>query len=187
MALFDRKAERDEDLVAGSDAATRALSVTAVENDFVEARLRQARQGLRPHLRPDAASRPPAGDPADGHPGRRPGARGRRRHRHQPVALSARLHGHRHRLLRVDARKGARARRPQGRAATSGCSQMDAADLKFADDSFDIVYAPYLISVVPDPVKVAQRDAPRLPAGRPHHLPQPLPQPEPAPVAASSG
>jgi phosphatidylethanolamine/phosphatidyl-N-methylethanolamine N-methyltransferase len=34
--------------------------------------------------------------------------------------------------------------------------QMDAADLKFADHSFDIVYAPYLISVVPDPVKVAR-------------------------------
>ena len=34
--------------------------------------------------------------------------------------------------------------------------QMDAADLKFADDSFDIVYAPYLISVVPDPVAVAR-------------------------------
>ena len=34
--------------------------------------------------------------------------------------------------------------------------QMDAVDLKFPDDSFDIVYAPYLISVVPDPVKVAQ-------------------------------
>jgi phosphatidylethanolamine/phosphatidyl-N-methylethanolamine N-methyltransferase len=34
--------------------------------------------------------------------------------------------------------------------------QMDAADLKFADDAFDIVYAPYLISVVPDPVKVAR-------------------------------
>jgi len=33
--------------------------------------------------------------------------------------------------------------------------QMDAADLKFADHTFDIVYAPYLISVVPDPVKVA--------------------------------
>ena len=33
--------------------------------------------------------------------------------------------------------------------------QMDAADLRFPDDSFDIVYAPYLISVVPDPVKVA--------------------------------
>ena len=34
--------------------------------------------------------------------------------------------------------------------------QMDAADLKFDDRSFDIVYAPYLISVVPDPVKVAR-------------------------------
>ena len=34
--------------------------------------------------------------------------------------------------------------------------QMDAAELKFADDSFDIVYAPYLISVVPDPVEVAR-------------------------------
>src|SRR5260370_40743997 len=34
--------------------------------------------------------------------------------------------------------------------------QMDAASLKFGDDTFDIVYAPYLISVVPDPVAVAR-------------------------------
>ncbi len=34
--------------------------------------------------------------------------------------------------------------------------QMDAQDLKFEDDSFDIVYAPYLISVLHDPVAVAQ-------------------------------
>ena len=34
--------------------------------------------------------------------------------------------------------------------------QMDATDLKFDDGSFDIVYAPYVISVVPDPVKVAR-------------------------------
>ena len=33
---------------------------------------------------------------------------------------------------------------------------MDAADLKFADNSFDIVYAPYVMSVVPDPVTVAR-------------------------------
>jgi len=33
--------------------------------------------------------------------------------------------------------------------------EMDAATLKFADDSFDIVYASYVISVVPDPVQVA--------------------------------
>lgn len=32
--------------------------------------------------------------------------------------------------------------------------QMDAADLRFPDDSFDVVYAPYLISVVPDPATV---------------------------------
>jgi phosphatidylethanolamine/phosphatidyl-N-methylethanolamine N-methyltransferase len=33
---------------------------------------------------------------------------------------------------------------------------MDAMDLKFDDGAFDIVYAPYVISVVPDPVKVAR-------------------------------
>jgi phosphatidylethanolamine/phosphatidyl-N-methylethanolamine N-methyltransferase len=33
---------------------------------------------------------------------------------------------------------------------------MDAAHMTFADDSFDIVYAPYLISVVPDPVAVTR-------------------------------
>src|SRR5688572_28364312 len=33
--------------------------------------------------------------------------------------------------------------------------ETDAAQLTFADDSFDCVYAPYTISVVPDPVKVA--------------------------------
>lgn len=32
--------------------------------------------------------------------------------------------------------------------------QMDAAELHFADDSFDIVYAPYLVNCVPDPVRV---------------------------------
>jgi phosphatidylethanolamine/phosphatidyl-N-methylethanolamine N-methyltransferase len=32
--------------------------------------------------------------------------------------------------------------------------EMDAGNLTFADDAFDIVYAPYLVSVVPDPVKV---------------------------------
>jgi phosphatidylethanolamine/phosphatidyl-N-methylethanolamine N-methyltransferase len=34
--------------------------------------------------------------------------------------------------------------------------EMDATHLTFADDSFDIVYAPYLVSVVPDPVQVAR-------------------------------
>jgi phosphatidylethanolamine/phosphatidyl-N-methylethanolamine N-methyltransferase len=34
--------------------------------------------------------------------------------------------------------------------------EMDAGDLTFAADSFDVVYAPYLVSVVPDPVKVVR-------------------------------
>jgi phosphatidylethanolamine/phosphatidyl-N-methylethanolamine N-methyltransferase len=34
--------------------------------------------------------------------------------------------------------------------------EMDAARLTFADNSFDIVYAPYLVSVVPDPVQVVR-------------------------------
>ncbi len=36
MPLFERKTESSDEIVSGSDAATRALSVTAVENDFVE-------------------------------------------------------------------------------------------------------------------------------------------------------
>jgi len=34
--------------------------------------------------------------------------------------------------------------------------EMDAAQLTFRDDSFDCVYAPYLMSVVPDPIAVAR-------------------------------
>ncbi|MEO6222212.1 MAG: methyltransferase domain-containing protein [Vicinamibacterales bacterium] len=48
--------------------------------------------------------------------------------------------------------------RAEARAAREGLTprlfEMDAADLRFPDDTFDVVYAPYLISVVPDPVGV---------------------------------
>jgi phosphatidylethanolamine/phosphatidyl-N-methylethanolamine N-methyltransferase len=37
---------------------------------------------------------------------------------------------------------------------TSRLFQMDASDLRFPEGTFDIVYAPYVISVVPDPVRV---------------------------------
>ena len=44
--------------------------------------------------------------------------------------------------------------------------EMDAADLKFPDDTFDIVYAPYIISVVPDPWPSSARcSASAAPAG----------------------
>ena len=36
MPLFDRKTPSEDEVVSGSDAGTRALSVAAVENDFVE-------------------------------------------------------------------------------------------------------------------------------------------------------
>ena len=54
--------------------------------------------------------------------------------------------------------------------------QMDAAHLDFPDDSFDLVYAPYVMSVVSDPVAVA-REMRRVcrPGGR-FRLPQSLPQ-----------
>ena len=61
--------------------------------------------------------------------------------------------------------------------------EMDAADLKFADDSFDIVYAPYRHQRRARSGRRRARDAPRLPSRRPHHHPQPLPQPEPRSVA----
>ena len=35
MALFERTSPSDREEILGTDAATRALSVTAVENDFV--------------------------------------------------------------------------------------------------------------------------------------------------------
>jgi len=35
-------------------------------------------------------------------------------------------------------------------------AEMDATQLKYPDNSFDVVYAPYVISVVPEPVKVAR-------------------------------
>ena len=41
MALFDPPRRPDDEEIIGSDAATRALSVTAVENDFVDERLRE--------------------------------------------------------------------------------------------------------------------------------------------------
>lgn len=48
--------------------------------------------------------------------------------------------------------------RARERAMRSGIDarllQMDATDLRFDSDAFDVVYAPYVLSVVPDPVAV---------------------------------
>jgi len=155
MPLFDRKAEPTDELVTGSDIATRALSVTVVENDFVE--------GVYDKLAKvyDLIFGPTL------HPGRL------RAIQRMDIQSSERV-------LEVGVGTGinlslypkgcsvtgidfsgsmleiARERAARKEMQNVRLLQMDAADLKFADDSFDIVYAPYLISVVPDPVRVAR-------------------------------
>jgi phosphatidylethanolamine/phosphatidyl-N-methylethanolamine N-methyltransferase len=155
MALFERKAESDDDVVSGSDAATRALSVTAVENDFVE--------GVYDKLAKfyDLIFGPTL------HPGR---LRAIQRMDIQPgervlevgvgTGINLSLYPKGCTVVGIDF-SSSMLEKARERAARKGIGhvrllQMDAADLKFADGSFDIVYAPYLISVVPDPVKVAQ-------------------------------
>jgi phosphatidylethanolamine/phosphatidyl-N-methylethanolamine N-methyltransferase len=155
MALFDRKTESEEEMVASSDAATRALSVTAVENDFVEgvydklAKVYDLTFG--PTLHP---GRLQAIQRMDIQPGERVLEVG------VGTGINLSLYPKQATVTGIDF-SSSMLEKARERAARKGLRnmrllQMDAADLKFADDSFDIVYAPYLISVVPDPVKVAQ-------------------------------
>src|SRR6186997_324565 len=154
MALFDRKAERDEDLVSGTDAASRALSVAAVENDFVEgvydklAKVYDLTFG--PSLHP---GRLQAIERMDIQPGEQVLEVG------VGTGINLSLYPREAAVTGIDFSSSmlekARERAARPEASPVRLLQMDAADLKFADGAFDIVYAPYLISVVPDPIKVA--------------------------------
>jgi phosphatidylethanolamine/phosphatidyl-N-methylethanolamine N-methyltransferase len=155
MPLFERKAEPADELVAGSDVATRALSVTVVENDFVEgvydklAKVYDLTFG--PTLHP---GRLQAIQRMDIQPGERVLEVG------VGTGINLSLYPKNCSVTGIDF-SGSMLEIARERAARKDIRnvrllQMDAADLKFADDSFDIVYAPYLISVVPDPVKVAR-------------------------------
>jgi phosphatidylethanolamine/phosphatidyl-N-methylethanolamine N-methyltransferase len=155
MSLFERKTESADDLVSGTDAGSRALSVAAVENDFVE--------GVYDKLAKvyDLTFGPTL------HPGRlqaiqrmgvQPGERVLEVGVGTGINLS--LYPKHCSVTGIDF-SGSMLEKARERAARKDIRnvrllQMDAGDLKFADGSFDIVYAPYLISVVPDPVKVAQ-------------------------------
>jgi phosphatidylethanolamine/phosphatidyl-N-methylethanolamine N-methyltransferase len=154
MALFDtRTSETDE--FSGSDVATRALSVTAVENDFVTGvyeklasvydfvfgptlhagRLRAIqRMGIRPG---DRVLEVGVG-----------------------TGINAGLYPRDCIVTGIDL-SGSMLEKARERVARKDIGnmrllEMDAADLRFADGAFDIVYAPYLISVVPDPITVAR-------------------------------
>jgi len=155
MPLFDRKAQRDDEVVSGTDAATRALSGTAVENHFVEAVYDKLATVYDLVFGPTL------------HPGRlqaiermniQPGMRVLEVGVGTGINLS--LYPKDAAITGIDFSEAmlekARERAARKDMRNTRLLQMDAADLKFADGSFDIVYAPYLISVVPDPVKVAQ-------------------------------
>ncbi len=155
MSLFDRKADQADELVSGTDAATRALSVTAVENHFVEGvydKLAKVYDLIfGPTLHP---GRLQAIERMNIQPGERVLEVG------VGTGINLSLYPEDAAIIGIDF-SGSMLEKARERAARKGMPntrllQMDAADLRFADDSFDIVYAPYLISVVPDPVKVAQ-------------------------------
>ena len=148
--LFDR--ETDD---FGPDVATRALSVTVVETDFV-ARVYEKQASWYDlwfgptlhHGRLVAIERM----------GIQPGDRvlevgfG--------TGINARLYPRDCHVTGIDfssqmLEKGRRRVERQG-LRNVRLQEMDAAALTFADESFDLVYAPYLISVVPDPVQVVR-------------------------------
>jgi phosphatidylethanolamine/phosphatidyl-N-methylethanolamine N-methyltransferase len=152
MTLFERKTDNEN--VTG-DAGTRALSVAAVENDFVEGvydKLAKVYDVIfGPTLHP---GRLQAIERMNIQPGERVLEVG------VGTGINLALYPREATVTGIDFSSSmlekARERAARKDAAPVRLLQMDAADLKFADNAFDIVYAPYLISVVPDPVKVAQ-------------------------------
>ena len=152
MALFERKPDAEN--VTG-DAATRALSVTVVENHFVESVYDKLAivydVTFGPTLHP---GRLQAIERMNIQPGERVLEVG------VGTGINLSLYPREAAVTGIDFTASmlekARERAARKGAAPVRLLQMDAADLKFADESFDIVYAAYLISVVPDPVKVAQ-------------------------------
>ena len=155
MALFDRKTSTDEDVVSGTDAGSRALSVAAVENDFVEgvydklAKVYDLTFG--PTLHPGRLQAIQRMDIQAGERVLEVGV---------GTGINLSLYPKNCSVTGIDFSgsmlEKARERAQRKCIRNMRLLQMDAGDLKFSDGSFDIVYAPYLISVVPDPVKVAQ-------------------------------
>jgi phosphatidylethanolamine/phosphatidyl-N-methylethanolamine N-methyltransferase len=154
MALFQPRPPLPHEELLGGDIATRALSVTAYETDFVAEVYRKISSVY---------------DLTFGvllHPGRmlainklqiRPGDRvlevgvG--------TGINACMYPSHCHVTGIDLSVSMldRARDRLGRKGVTNVRlyEMDATALKFADDVFDVVYAPYVMSVVPDPVAVA--------------------------------
>src|SRR5215218_4196041 len=150
MALFER-GESD----FGSDVGTRALSVTAVENDFVERVYEKLASVYDLTFGPTL------------HPGRLV-ARDRMNIQANDrilevgvgTGINTSLYPRNCHITGIDLSysmlEKARDRVKREGLRNVRLLEMDAARLTFADNSFDIVYAPYLVSVVPDPVQVVR-------------------------------
>ena len=154
MALFEPHRTHESEEIVGSDAATRALSVSVVDNNLVA--------GVYENIAwfYDITFGPAL------HPGRvdaiermaiKPGDRvlevgvG--------TGINASLYPSDCSVTGIDL-SSSMLEKARERIARKGIRnvrllEMDAANIKFADNTFDIVYAPYLISVVPDPLTVA--------------------------------
>jgi phosphatidylethanolamine/phosphatidyl-N-methylethanolamine N-methyltransferase len=155
MSLLDPRRATDDEEFMGSDAATRALSVTAVENDFVAKVYENLAWAYDFTFGPTL------------HTGRlqalqRMGIQTGDRVLEVGVGtgINATLYPRDCHVTGIDLSDSmlekARERIARKDITNVRLLVMDAADIKFADSSFDIVYAPYLISVVPDPVAVAR-------------------------------
>ena len=150
MALFER-----EDSDFGADVGTRALSVIAVENDFVERVYEKLANvydlTFGPTLHP---GRLVARDRMDIQAGDRILEVG------VGTGINTMLYPRNCHITGIDLSspmlEKARKRVKREGLRNVRLLEMDAANLTFANDSFEIVYAPYLISVVPDPVKVVR-------------------------------
>jgi phosphatidylethanolamine/phosphatidyl-N-methylethanolamine N-methyltransferase len=155
MPLFDRKVEPTDELVTGSDIATRALSVTVVGNDFVEAVYSRIAKvydlTFGPTLHPGRLQAIQRMDIQSGERVLEVGV---------GTGINLSLYPKNCSVTGIDFSDPmleiARERATRKDVQNVRLLQMDAADMKFADNSFDIVYAPYVISVVPDPVTVAR-------------------------------
>lgn len=149
MALFEREDE------FRSDAASRSLSVTAVENDFVESVYEKLAKVYDLTFGPTL------------HPGRLVALEGMGLSPGDRIlevgigtGINAPLYPRNCLVTGIDfsASMLEKARERVERKGLDNVTlmEMDAASLSFPDNAFDVVYAPYVISVVPDPVQVVR-------------------------------
>jgi len=154
--MFEQHSTPSErEYVSGGDSATRALSVTVVESAFVE-KVYQQIAGVYDYIFGPTL-----------HPGRLEAIQKMRIHPGDAVlevgvgtGINLSLYPRSCRITGIDLSskmlEKAHKRILSKRLAHCQVMEMNAEEMAFPDDSFDVVYAPYVISVVPDPVKVAR-------------------------------